>query len=264
MAKSALIKQSVNYYEYHDFLIQSGKIPELKNSDDYLQQYSFFKSIMDVLPCTVYILNFATQEYCFVSESCKSITSYSADEFKNGGRNFFLSLVHKDDVHISATKIFNSFIEYTRHLGVDDIKKCRFSLNFRLKRKDGVYVKLLQQYVILEVNELGYPLLSLGVISDITAHKSDDKMHFSISHYDEKYGFKTISSNSYIHEEITLTPREKEIIKHIVCGRSTPEMAELLFISQHTIKTHRKNIFRKTNCKNIAELVNFAIVHGVI
>lgn len=263
MSKNAIIQKSPTFNEYHNFLTNSEKIPEFKNKKHYLQQYSFFKSITDVMPCAVYILNFATQEYLYVSESCEQILGYTAKEFMNFGRKFFITLVDNNDMKIVAKEVFERLINYAKPLNAEELKKCRFSLNYRLKRKDGIYIKLLQQYVVLEVNKQGYPVLTLGVITDITAHKADDKITFSISHYDKKTGFKTISSDSYVKVETTLTPREIEIVKYIVSGHTTPEMADILFISQHTLKTHRKNIFKKTNCKNVVELVNYAIVNGV-
>jgi DNA-binding CsgD family transcriptional regulator len=42
------------------------------------------------------------------------------------------------------------------------------------------------------------------------------------------------------------------------------QIGEKLFISERTVETHRKNIFRKTNTKSVAGLIKFAIEHKVI
>ncbi|MFN0048586.1 MAG: response regulator [Cytophagales bacterium] len=55
-----------------------------------------------------------------------------------------------------------------------------------------------------------------------------------------------------------LTPREIEIIKLIIKEYSNQKIADALFISEHTVETHRKNIFRKTNTKTLVGLVKFA------
>lgn len=60
-----------------------------------------------------------------------------------------------------------------------------------------------------------------------------------------------------------LTSREKDIIKHTVMGKSSIEIGELLFLSPHTVNTHRRNIYKKLNIGNIKELVNFAHVNGL-
>lgn len=64
--------------------------------------------------------------------------------------------------------------------------------------------------------------------------------------------------------EIDLTQREKEIIKLIAEEHSTSEIAEKLFISVHTVSTHRKNILSKLSVKNTAGIVKFAIQTGIV
>ncbi len=59
-------------------------------------------------------------------------------------------------------------------------------------------------------------------------------------------------------DRLKLTKREIEIIQSIARGASSQQIAMELNVSTHTIETHRKNIFRKLNISNVAELVHFA------
>jgi DNA-binding NarL/FixJ family response regulator len=59
-----------------------------------------------------------------------------------------------------------------------------------------------------------------------------------------------------------LTTREREIIKLIAEGKSSKEVAALLFISSRTVQHHRANIMRKLNIKKTADLVKYAIQKG--
>ncbi|HUH20073.1 helix-turn-helix transcriptional regulator [Albibacterium sp.] len=61
-----------------------------------------------------------------------------------------------------------------------------------------------------------------------------------------------------------LTKREKEIITLLTEGRSSQEIADTLFISRHTVSTHRKNITNKLNVDSFAELLKFAIAFDLI
>lgn len=61
-----------------------------------------------------------------------------------------------------------------------------------------------------------------------------------------------------------LSIRELEILRMVVRGKSAKEIAEELFLSVHTIYTHRKNILRKLACKNAAELVSYALDRGLL
>lgn len=59
-------------------------------------------------------------------------------------------------------------------------------------------------------------------------------------------------------DKMKLTRREVEIIRSIADGQPSHQIAEKLFVSPHTIETHRKNILRKLGLSNVAELVRFA------
>lgn len=61
-----------------------------------------------------------------------------------------------------------------------------------------------------------------------------------------------------------LTPREIEIIKFIAEGKSSREIAELLFLSFRTIQNHRTRIMRKLNLKKNTDLVKYAIQMGFV
>jgi DNA-binding NarL/FixJ family response regulator len=61
----------------------------------------------------------------------------------------------------------------------------------------------------------------------------------------------------------SLTKREEEIVKLIAKAYTTAEIAEKLFISTHTVDTHRKNLLSKLNLKNAAAIVNYAIQNGL-
>tara|TARA_R110002020_G_scaffold471144_1_gene697654 strand:- start:5106 stop:5771 length:666 start_codon:yes stop_codon:yes gene_type:complete len=65
-------------------------------------------------------------------------------------------------------------------------------------------------------------------------------------------------------EKSDLSPRETEIIKLVVRDFSTKQIAEVLFISEKTVETHRKNILRKTDCSSLVSLVNYAYAHNLV
>ena len=59
-----------------------------------------------------------------------------------------------------------------------------------------------------------------------------------------------------------LTTREREVLKLIAEGRSSQEIADLLFISARTVAHHRARLIRKLNLKKVADLVKYAIREG--
>lgn len=66
------------------------------------------------------------------------------------------------------------------------------------------------------------------------------------------------SSGNYLSE------REIEILKFVALGYTNKEIGDTLFISTHTVITHRKNITAKLGIKTIAGLTVYAILNGII
>jgi DNA-binding NarL/FixJ family response regulator len=64
--------------------------------------------------------------------------------------------------------------------------------------------------------------------------------------------------------EAHLTDREIEIIRLIEKEYNNKQISEALFISERTVETHRKNIFRKTNTNSVIGLVKYAYEHKLI
>lgn len=61
-----------------------------------------------------------------------------------------------------------------------------------------------------------------------------------------------------------LSNREREVLKLIAEGKSNKDVAEVLFISVHTVERHRANLMRKLSLKKTADLVKYAIQKGLI
>lgn len=62
----------------------------------------------------------------------------------------------------------------------------------------------------------------------------------------------------------TLSSREKNILKHIALGLTNKDIADQLFISIHTVVTHRKNITQKLGIKSVSGLTVYAILNNLI
>jgi len=63
---------------------------------------------------------------------------------------------------------------------------------------------------------------------------------------------------------VTLTRREKQIIRLVARGMSNKNVAQMLTISDSTVEFHLRRIYRKFNVRNRTSAVVVAIRHGVI
>lgn len=67
-----------------------------------------------------------------------------------------------------------------------------------------------------------------------------------------------------LHQVPKLTRREKEILAEAAKGLTTNQMAERLFISPHTVESHRKNLIEKFQTSNLSSAIKLAIEYGLI
>jgi two-component system secretion response regulator SsrB len=84
----------------------------------------------------------------------------------------------------------------------------------------------------------------------------EDEMKEKLQHLDLK-----IAKTGFT--KITLTPREKDILKHIVNGETSQEIADNLFLSLRTVENYRLNIQLKLDVRNTAMLVKKALQLGL-
>tara|TARA_Y100001968_G_C19384106_1_gene731884 strand:+ start:893 stop:1573 length:681 start_codon:yes stop_codon:yes gene_type:complete len=75
----------------------------------------------------------------------------------------------------------------------------------------------------------------------------------------EAVDVNTIEFNSLSFDNKTLSDRELEIIQFIAEGYTNSQIAAVLYLSNHTINTHRKNIMKKLNVNNTAGIVMYAV-----
>lgn len=71
--------------------------------------------------------------------------------------------------------------------------------------------------------------------------------------------------NSDSHEKAqVLSSREITILKHVVLGLTNQEIADKLFLSVHTVMTHRKNINKKLGIKTVSGLMVYALMNQLV
>jgi DNA-binding NarL/FixJ family response regulator len=78
----------------------------------------------------------------------------------------------------------------------------------------------------------------------------------------EKLAFKIGTSNGEAHE--ALSDRELQVFRMIAAGRSSTEIAHELNLSVKTVSTYRTRIREKMDLRNTAEIVRYAMRHGLV
>ncbi len=144
-------------------------------------------------------------------------------------------------------------------------------INFIEKTKLATRVVVLtafdEEAMILNLMHANVP----GIIFKRTTHQEEIYTALTTvlegrQYYNEKVNVVLESNPTGIENppRIKLSAREFDVLRCICQGMSSRAIAEKLMITEHTVEGYRKDILRKTNTKNTGELVNFAVLNGII
>ena len=96
----------------------------------------------------------------------------------------------------------------------------------------------------------------------IVSNRAKELIGFG-SVYEEVFLKLTKNTNSWL-AFMSLTKKEKIILRKLAIGLNNQQISDELFISKHTVATHRKNIYKKLDVNNVMQLVKFAFALDVL
>jgi len=216
-------------------------------------------------PVGYFVLDYRIKGYYYVGRNIKNLFGFPPEAFMEGGILFCHHQMVKEDLEVFSTAAFPSRLLLIQSVK-DELEQYWFSINYRLKRMDGKTIQVLQQFTVLEADEQGLPLVIFGYCMDISDYKQDNKIVDSVYRRDKDNGLVCLSKTLFYpeSEEDKLSHREREILKWIAEGCSSKCIADKLFLSTHTVNTHRRNMLEKTHSKNTADLLKFAFSRGLV
>ena len=212
-----------------------------------------------------YVLNFQNLEMELVSNGISSVLGLAPDEFSV---QKLLNIMHPEDIEKMHEKEAKATDFLFNQIPKEDIPLYKVVYLMRLRHTDGSYKTILHQVKTLVVSGGGKVQKVLGIHTDVSYLNMpiDHKISFISS---SRPSFRALETSDKITRMENscgdiLSSREKEILGKMAEGKDFNQIAEDLFISPHTVNTHKKNILKKANCKNTTELVARCIREGVI
>ncbi|MBL0739466.1 PAS domain-containing protein [Flavobacterium sp. GN10] len=226
-------------------------------SPDY--NIDYIKKIVDIFSIGEYyylIFNLATSTIEYVQENVTKVLGCLPQDFTT---EYSIANIHPEDIPFFLN-IENTAMHFFSNFSSEKIMKYKIRYDYRIKHKNGNYIRILQQIYTIQTTSEGRPLRVLDIHTDITNLKSTGKPILSFIGLDDEPSFIDVKLRTiYKPSKEILTKREKEILKNLCDGHSSKSLSIKLFLSVETINTHRRNILRKTQTKNITE----AIIKGI-
>ena len=172
-----------------------------------------------------------------------------------------LNRVHPDDLYrfgMGRAKL----LSMDKDMLVSHKGSALLSTNIRMNKPDGKYANHLFQCYLFYSPVPHEAVYYIQVNTNIDSYKmKKDRFHY--------YAGKDVSLFRFPDEDLLnlghhLTAREFEIIKMIASEHNSAEIAEKLFISLHTVNTHRRNILHKYHKAHISDVVYELMQQGLL
>jgi DNA-binding CsgD family transcriptional regulator len=207
------------------------------------------------------IFNLTYLDLEYVSPHILSVLGYAPEAYT---MNTFIDIMHPDD-RPWCLAFEQKTLVFLSQLPIELLVKYKVRYDVRLKHIRGHYVRILHQSAVVEHDDTGKIFRTFCVHTDISHLKSEGLPKLSFIGMDGATSFIDVDVQQAISSsQDLLTNREKEILRHIIEGKLSKEIAEELNITVQTVESHRKNMVRKTGLKNSAELIAVAIRKGWI
>jgi DNA-binding CsgD family transcriptional regulator len=204
----------------------------------------------------LYVMNWKETKLTY-AKGIKEMLGYGEDEFT---MPMVLGLIHPDDSKF-VIRIIKGIVKHSVNNNVSGEGQY-LKLTYRLKKKDGNYIKVLRMTSPHEIDYNNNLISNFSLLTDISFINNNDKVEWDVHTNDlNAEGFKKNIYNEFLD---FFTGREHEVITCLEKGYNTKTIADKLNISFYTVQTHRKNILRKSRCHNIIELLSFCRNNGII
>ena len=204
-----------------------------------------------------YILNHLTKKCIYISDSLTELTGYLSEEWTY---NHVFDCIHPDDKPFIDKALCACF-----KLGMSPITsrpiKDAIIVNYRIKHKAGHYIHILRNGYCSNMDANNKMTHNVSMCMIINNFKHDNKQSMLIKQGNKIFAEFHSDKQESINWQI-LSKREREIAELLCNNKTSEQISQQLFISKHTVDTHRRKILKKLNVKNTTELMFNCICKG--
>ena len=221
-------------------------------------------SLFSIGPYYYYIQNFKTSDILHIHSGIKAVLGLDPSDFN---MQQLEELIHPDDKALLSYKEDLASEFFTNHTNPDAFLEYKVMYVMRVMHRDGRYRTILHQTKALNLSEDGSILMSITVHTDVSYLKIPITQQISFVS-DTLPCYYAVDCNALCKVEgdlrNKLSTKEKDIIRQMSMGKTSKEISEALYVSVHTVNTHKKNILKKANCVNTAALMSKCLMEGIL
>ena len=215
---------------------------------------AFLKLPLNSLEC-VYIFDFS-QNKILLHKGFDHLFGYDSKDF---GMDFIFDKYHPEDALLIQT-IVKATIKQLMQITVPEYLNV-LNMSYRFRKSNGEYANIMSNTIVIKTNDHDQMEQVLIKYTDISFTSESEAVEWmaDATYLDEEI----IKKEVYGEDKMIFTNRELEVIKHIFDGDSNDEISTKLYISKHTVTTHRKNILLKSGCHDTNQLKDYCLRKGI-
>jgi DNA-binding CsgD family transcriptional regulator len=211
------------------------------------------------------IFDLYKNEHVFYSPNFCTLLGYRLKEIIEKGQGYLDEKIHPVD-YIELNKNGISLIKLCYHFSNDEKMNYKLLNEYRILNSDDKYIRVIEQHQLLELDIFGNIWLTLSMIDispnqDINEGLKSQLLDFRTG---KIISFQNENTNYKKEIKISLTQREIQILQMVKNGLLSKEISDNLFISVHTVNTHRQRVLEKLGANNSMEAIVFASKLGLL
>lgn len=246
-------------------VLSRGYVPEdvIKK---HVAQHAMIDTVLPETPSFFYVLELKSLKYRFMGRQQYNVSGYTNEEVMEKGVEFFVNSVHPDDIGILLNEVYPAFVRIIEEAPIEERRRAQVQYNYRFRIKSGEYQNLVEQTYVLELDNMGSASLFLGHVT-VLLNQEVLPVRFACRRINDAGVAETFYHKTFAGEESLLdrvTPREMDILRNLAMGKKSREIADELYISKHTVDTHRRNLLKKLECKSTVDLAQLAFANGLL
>lgn len=253
----------MNFYDAALAIWKSGApVKSTGNIDFLLPAHKRILTFFQAGNSYCYIFNLNKGAFEYVSGELREVLGYDPDTLTVPD---LMEKIHPDD-----RSYFISFeqqaLNFMENIPTDKIGSYKVQYDFRIRNAYGNYRQILHQCIVIDYKDSRNLLRSFCIHSDISHIKQGGAPSLSFLGMNGEPSYYNVEPGKDVNapSKELFTQREREILRSIVEGCSSKQIASDMFLSIHTVHTHRKNLMRKSKCRSLADLVNKAVLNAWI
>lgn len=212
----------------------------------------------------VIVGNVKTWKTEFLGGDIEDITGFGYKEIKQREADFLMTFATQNHVSF-LLEVVKLAIGYLQQRPIQERERIFAVYFFQARKKNGDIITIQQQSIPILFDANKFPYVFTNIITDIT-HLGLTKIPQATvinRAANEIFHVEPESLNLTKNREI-FTEREKEILRLLVKGYSSKQIANQTGITFETARTHRKKILKKAGLRNTTQLVGYAVTNGLV